>query len=681
MPFKSIRTRLIVSICVLTLLCVLAMQVVNIGLLQNAFSSLVPSAMETSLQMAHMQIHAKLEANFAALEAIANMPFIRNTELSLQERAESLSGFIAEGEAGGYRVSAITDTTGRAVLSSGYEIDVSSDAYFTEAVTGKRVVSDPFHSVATGELIIVYAVPYYNNDGRVAGVITLDVDALHLSRGFEVLGLGESGVAFAIAQDGTTVVSTDLDTVTDQLNDFDELKTDPSLEGLVASERKMVQGEAGNSEHDYMGVRELIYYMPIADTTWAVAVTEARSEAYGVVNAITYTGVVVLVVVVLLSVVAGTLLARSIARPIVRLADAANGLARGDIDVSVGVDTRDETGVLAAAFRGMTENIRQQADVINSIAKGDYTVSIPVRSEADVMNKAINHMVDSNNDLMGEIRGAAEQVATGASQIADGSQTLATGSTEQAATMQQFSASISEVRVQAETNTELARATVEEVGEAGRMMEESIASMQEMTAAMNLIEQNSHEMAKVIKAIEDIAFQTNILALNAAVEAARAGQHGKGFAVVADEVRNLAGKSAEATKETTALIGTSVQNIARGVAIAGRTREGLVQVGIIAGNNATAMGRVSEASEQQGAAIREINSGIDQISSVVQANSATAEESAALAQELSAQSALLNRVVDRFKLRGEIIRKTVQPQALPDFDMMGLPSGEDKYMF
>ena len=653
MRFKSIRTKLVVTLVTLTLALVLIQQVTNIVLIQSSFSKQVPVNMETSLQSAHRQIQAKLKANFAALNALAGMPFIRDTSIPLEERAAYLIDFVAANEHNGYQACAVTDTKGKAVLSLGVEIDVTLDDYYQEAIMGRAVVSDPFISRATGKLLIVYAVPYYDLDGRIGGVITLDVNALHLSEGFLLQGLGETGVAFAITQDGTTVVSNDLEAVTSGLNDFVEVLANPSLRELVEHEKNMVKGLTGHGEETYEGARELIYYMPIEGTTWSLAVTQTVAEAYGAVNSVMLSSVIVLVFVVLISVVCGVFLARSIARPIKGLAAVAHQLAEGDVAVNVRVEAQDEIGILAEAFLRMSENIRLQTEVIDQIAHGDFTQSIPVRGAKDVMNQAINYMVDNNNDLMGEIRMAAEQVAMGAHQIAGGSRMLASGSAEQATAMTEFSTSIGEVYRQAKANIELANDTMVKVTEAGRLVDESITSMRQVTEAIHAIETSSQKIASIIKVIDDIAFQTNILALNAAVEAARAGQHGRGFAVVADEVRHLAGNSAAAARETAMLIEASADYVARGVEIVARTSQSIEQVGVISFGNAQAMRRMSEASERQGMAIEEINLGIFQVSQVVQANSANAGESAASALALNDQSTLLNQIVDRFQLRGE----------------------------
>lgn len=651
MHFKSIRIKFIANIILVALTSVLLIQTANLLLLQRSFSKLVPATMETSLLNAHEQIQIKLKENFSALEAISNMPMIKDTSLSLEERAAGLSSFVEANEDKGYQACAITDTTGRAVLSSGVELDVSADFYYQEAAQGKKIVSDPFISRATGNLLIVYAVPYYDNGGNFAGVITLDTDALYLSHNFSVQSLGENIEVFAITNDGTTVVSTDLDMVQSQLNDFNEVKNDSSLKGLVESEKKMIQGLSGKGEHVYHKIRELIHYMPVEGTSWSIAVTQPKNEAYQTVNAIKINGLIVLGIVTVLSIIAGTLLSKSISRPIVQLADAANSLAQGDVDVNILIKSQDETGILAEAFHKMIQNVREQAGAINCIAQGDYTVSLPIRGSKDIVNREINQLVKNYNQLMGELRTVAEQVSFGASQVAGGAQLLASGSSQQSASMENLSITINEINAHADSNTKLATDAMNDVNNAGRLVKESMISMQSTAKAMTDIEASSKQIAKVIMVIDDIAFQTNLLALNAAVEAARAGQQGKGFAVVADEVRSLAEKSAEAARETAQLIENSIQGVSCGVEVARRAVKEIETAGAITEGDGVIMQKICTASEQQHLEIAEITQSIVEITEVVQTNSATAQESAASAEELSAQSARLNDIVDRFKLQ------------------------------
>ncbi|MDR1574008.1 MAG: methyl-accepting chemotaxis protein [Clostridiales Family XIII bacterium] len=351
------------------------------------------------------------------------------------------------------------------------------------------------------------------------------------------------------------------------------------------------------------------------------------------------------------AVVLGVLISNLIATPAMRLVEAASAIAKGDIDIRVDDAGKDEISSVAKAFRTMIDAIKEQANALSMIADGDYRSSVPVRSDKDVMNKSINTVIDKNNRMLLEIKEASTQVSAGAGQIATGAQSLASGSSEQAATLEEFSASISEVLSQSEDNTKKSQEAFDDVKLSSKYMNESMESMYNMTAAMHDINESSNNIAKVIKVIDDIAFQTNILALNAAVEAARAGQHGKGFAVVADEVRNLASKSAEAAKETAVLIESSTQKVTEGNAIAARTSESLNSVNEISEKNALSMQAISGASRKQSDSISEITKGMSQISDVVQANSATAQESAAAAQELSAQAGMLENIIAQFKLK------------------------------
>jgi methyl-accepting chemotaxis protein len=357
-----------------------------------------------------------------------------------------------------------------------------------------------------------------------------------------------------------------------------------------------------------------------------------------------------------------------VTKPIITIARAAERIALGDADVEISVNSRDELGVLGDAFTGMAGEMRKQADVISRIATGDYTVSLPVRSEKDLMNKALNGMLETNNKLIANIRVATDQVSAGANQIANGAQGLAEGTTEQAASVAQLSASIAAI---ADSINEAASSAGNAAGLAAGIRSKAERGSEQMDAMMNAVREindASQNIGKVIKVIDDIAFQTNILALNAAVEAARAGQHGKGFAVVAEEVRSLAAKSAEAAKNTQKLIENSIEKAELGVKIAEETHSSLQEIveGIIESSKIS--GEIAVSADRQSSAIVQINAGIDQVGQVVQQNSATSEESAAASEELSAQAATLNSLIARFKLRdpsGAHLPHTENPPELP----------------
>jgi len=400
------------------------------------------------------------------------------------------------------------------------------------------------------------------------------------------------------------------------------------------------------------------------------AITQDRMDAIGGEMATLATGTMwIVVVLAFITLIVGVFVAfiitRSITKPIDEVVSVLSDVADGNLqarNIDLYKNRTDEIGRLFGVYVGVIDWLNEISGAVKALANGDLNIHVNVRSEYDTLNKSIQKMVDDLNDMFGEINNASHQVASGSQQIADGSQTLAQGSTEQAATVQQLSASTTEVAEKTKANAVMAGKAAELAKTIRGNAEKGSKQMDDMVVAVGEISQASQSISKVIKVIDDIAFQTNILALNAAVEAARAGQHGKGFAVVADEVRTLAAKSAEAAKDTGALISNSMEKSEHGARIAKDTAESLAE--IVSGINESSeiVGEIAMSSEAQTAGIAQTNSGIDQVASIVQQNSATAEESAAAAEELSGQSTMLKDLIGRFKLKGQNVGNYSQAQ-------------------
>ena len=374
--------------------------------------------------------------------------------------------------------------------------------------------------------------------------------------------------------------------------------------------------------------------------------------------------VVALIITILLS----TYLTRSITKPLRQLETAADKIVNGNFDISVTYESKDELGSLTKSFKNMTfilETVISDASrLLSEMADGNFDVRTNAEERyVGSLQSLLLSIRKLNKDLsitLGQINQSADQVASGSGQVSNGAQALAQGATEQAASVEELASTITNISYQVKSTADNAMEARSKSNTAGGEAEICNNQMHDMMDAMEEIARSSNEISKIIKTIEDIAFQTNILALNAAVEAARAGQAGKGFAVVAEEVRSLASKSSVASKNTAELIESSVNAVTRGTKLANSTAESLVQVVNHVRSASTKVDEIANAAEEQAGAIEQVTLGVDQISSVVQTNSATAEESAAASQELSEQASTLKSLVAKFKLREEYIKMDSQ---------------------
>ncbi|TYP73938.1 methyl-accepting chemotaxis protein [Paenibacillus methanolicus] len=404
----------------------------------------------------------------------------------------------------------------------------------------------------------------------------------------------------------------------------------------------------GDSADTFNSVSDKLLELVKYNETNALKANELGDKEYANTRLIF---IIVITIAVIIGLALSIVIINSIVRPLRSLTHAADKLAVGDVSVNVRATTKDEVGQLMAAFENMIANIREQAQAAERIAAGDLTVNINVRSEQDLLGRKLQELVDNMNDVMSNMNSSAEQVASGSGQVSASSVALSQGATEQASAVEELSASLEEISSQTNLNAQNA-------GHANELAETLKANaingnrqMGEMLSAMEQINDASANISKIIKVIDEIAFQTNILALNAAVEAARAGQHGKGFAVVAEEVRNLAARSAGAAKETTDMIEGSIKKAEIGTKIARDTAAELVQIVSGIERVATLVGDIAISSNEQASGISQINQGIMQVSQVVQTNSATSEESAAASEELSSQASMLKEMVGRFTLK------------------------------
>lgn len=399
----------------------------------------------------------------------------------------------------------------------------------------------------------------------------------------------------------------------------------------------------------------------IADVAGENAQTMVKEGEYAQTSAI-----IVIMLIMALSIMAAALLgiyiSNSIRKPVKEIEDAAVQLANGKLDgVHVTYMSRDELGQMSDSIRDLISYqktiIEDISDILGDMSEGNFKVQSNVkeyyRGRYDCILVAMRKLRNRLSNTLGQISQSARQVADGSEQISSETQLLAIGAEEQACSIEKLAAAVNEISEHVRETKENANEARGQTDQAGEQVFESNQQMQEMIRAMNIISEKSSEIYKIVKTIEDIAFQTNILALNASVEAARAGEPGAGFAVVAREIRALADKTAIASKNTAALIEESVSAVKNGEMVARATADSLLQVVKSTKQVVLVVDRIASATENENVSISNITAEVSQISDVVQNNVSTSEELAAASEEFSTQAQILGNMIGQFKLYEE----------------------------
>ena len=542
--------------------------------------------------------------------------------------------------------------------------DYSDRAYVRSAMKGETAVSEPLVSKITGQLSIMVSAPIWEGGvpgKKVAGVVYFVPNETFLNDIVASLQVSPNGSAYILNNAGYTIAHKNMDNVKNRENTQEDAKTDKKLKDLAALEVRMTLGESGFGRYEYGGSRKFLAFSPIEGTEgWSLAINAPTKDfTQSTVNGIIIT-IILMVVFLAISSYMAYRLARQIGEPVKDCAQRLRLLAEGDLDTPVHeIHTGDETQILADSartlVRGFRLMIQDMDEMLAEMSRGNLTADSKCE-EAYVggyrgLLDSARKLSAQLSDTLRQINQSADQVSAGAEQVSAGAQALSQGATEQASAIEELAATINDISGKIIATADRAGDVHSQSSETGREVEQCNEQMFELVNAVRDIGESSSQIGKIIKTIEDIAFQTNILALNAAVEAARAGTAGKGFAVVADEVRNLASKSAEASKSTSVLIEGSARSVEKGMKIADETAASLQKAVISTENTVKAVDKITEATAEQSQAVSQVTQGMDQISSVVQTNSATAEESAAASEELSGQAVILKELVGQFKTR------------------------------
>lgn len=405
------------------------------------------------------------------------------------------------------------------------------------------------------------------------------------------------------------------------------------------------------------GRNHIVTASPIIGTDWTAVVICDAKEFLG--NA--FIAVLVMIITTTISFVVGALVISKFVKRIIvplnaingKILDMEQGKLSGD---AIEVHTGDELETLADAVNSMTAYtniiIKDIESVSAKLAAEDLTAEPAADYIGDYapIKSALYGIINSTSDVIRQIGASSKLVSDGSSKMSDNSTTLSQAATEQAATVEELNASIVEISSNISANADSAGKAKVLADDCMKIVNEGNVKMTDMLHAMEEINETSSQIANIIKTIEDISFQTNILSLNASIEAARAGEAGKGFAVVAGEVGQLAGKTAEAAKNTTALIKTSLTAVENGTVMANETAKMLSKIVSETDDTAKVIDKIAAASQEQADSVKQILVGMDQISTSVQMTSGSSAECAASAEELSGQAKVLLDLVQRFKI-------------------------------
>ncbi|QIB70363.1 HAMP domain-containing protein [Aminipila butyrica] len=587
-------------------------------------------------------------------ESYAQLPTYQDTyktlhEIMMADTEYILSAFIASSK---------TDLAfdGDVWLADpGYDLS-GKDFWFKDAADLEKgfMITEPYQDVATGAMVITVSAPIYDMSGNnVIGIAGIDVgiDALsdmvlNVENGYSKDG----AYTFLISGTGAILASKDEEMLLKNISDI-------GLSDNMVKEIGKPSGQVINFEDNgdkYFGVA-----MSTREANWKVVLGVSDSEFMKTANATQRNIIIVYTVAIILLFAVIAIVSNSIVAPLRKLQKVTDELAGGNLEADVDINTQDETGKLADSMRCLVLRLKQYIDYIDEVsysldefAEGHLDISLKQAYDGEFakLKTSLEQVSSVFKGTIGQIIETSERVASGSGEIANASQQLAQGAANQASTTQELTATINELSERVSKNADYAINASEQVKMVGGTADQSNEQMREMIIAIADINEKSTEIGKIIKVIEDIAFQTNILALNAAVEAARAGEAGKGFAVVADEVRNLASKSAEAAKDTTRLIEETVRAVSNGTQIANQTGEMLGQVIEGVSQTVNLIDEISSASVGQAKALKQTLEGVEQIGFVVQTNAATAEESSAASDELSKQANNLKDVAQQFRL-------------------------------
>ncbi len=643
---KSIKTKLVLLTSVQIVIVTIILLLVAVFLTRGALTSVIDMSMDKIAILSSKKVSNEFNAALNVASTSGCNPKLSDLKVSVDEKQKIITD-MAEMH-GLERGNIIMASDGNSIFDGKNYLE---RGYVQKALAGQPNIADPTFSKITEKYVYIVAAPLWKNgeaNSEVVGVVYYVLKDEGVQAMLDDVKFLETSGSVLVSGEGELIKENQ-----DEKNTID-LNSDEFLEVKSI----MLENEKGVEVAKVGGVRQMFSYSLIPNTNgWRICIFFQENQFTQHLTRMIIGMILAVAIMLVIALLISFMLSKTITKPIIDCGKRLSLLANGDLSSEVPTTkANDETGRLLNDLEQHIISLNRTIEDINAnldmMCSGNFAELTSIEYEGDFnkIKEQFNKIADSLNLTLKGIDISANEVSSSANQMSNTSQLLAQSSVEQTTAISNISANISDVANMVTENAKNTVNTINLVKETENKIVESNEDMNRMLEAMNKISYQSTEVEKIVKTIEDIAFQTNILSLNAAVEAARAGAAGKGFAVVADEVRNLASKSSESVKNTSDLIMQTLDAVENGKSIANLTAQKMADVNEISKKMIESVQKISKATTDQEQAILDINEKIEVISKAIQSNSASSEESAASSEELSGQAVALKTMVGKFKL-------------------------------
>lgn len=553
----------------------------------------------------------------------------------------------------------IVSTAGSTKIDTNRFTSINQAIYDRVKNSDSLIIADPYKQVIDGKEYMAISVinPIFDQNGQLLGIIGSSIDTKVLNDATYSTGNYESFSNQIICGHQTIIVHTSNPDWTGKK--FQDITDSKNPQKILDSAQNAAPLTFLDTNTD--GSQEYRAFVPFYVADSKVVWLSGTSIQAGEFNKSIITEILVLFVTMMLGLILMAILffvvIHRALRPMAELEHAAREMADGNLKIRITHHSDDELGSLAESLRCSASTISAYVTDIDRamscMEKGDFDLypTQPFVGDFKHIENSITNFIFGISHTLQQINQTTNIVSSESEQVAKSAQDLSEGTVKQERSIDQLSSNIEHIRTHIHKNSLNASVASEKVNKVGEEIEEGHRRMKELVSAIDVIGSTSKEISRIVKVIDDIALQTNLLALNASVEAARAGTYGKGFAVVAGEVRNLAGKSSQAVKETTALIENAYKAVENGKQLAEETSHTIDVVTAGSRDIVLLIDEISKATSQQSKSMEEVSLGVSQISSVVQANTISSQESAATSEELFGQAHMLKNLISRFKLK------------------------------